>query len=95
MEQETWPSRSPPFEFALDHHRPKNILSENVLPILLDNERNGSGRAASGCEPGYSIASLWDRLPCWRIIFGSGALRNDDLTGSENLIRLADRKLKR
>ena len=68
-------------------HRPKNLLSENVLPIL-DNERTGSGRAASGCKPEYSRASWGKTLLCWRFILGSEAFRNDDETGNENPIRL-------
>ena len=70
------------FRIRLDH-RPKNLLSENVLPIL-DNERNGSGRAASGCKPEDSRASCL----CWKYIFGSGALRNDDVMDCEDPIRL-------
>jgi hypothetical protein len=74
------------FRIRLDHRR-KNILSENVLPIL-DNERNGSGRPEIGCKPDDSRDSWGNRLPCWRYILCSGALRNDDVTGSKALIRL-------
>lgn len=72
------------FRIRLDH-RPKNFLSENVLPIL-DNERNGSGRAASGCKPEDLSASWGNRLLCWRFILGSGALKNDDVTGIDDPI---------
>lgn len=74
------------FRIRLDH-RPKNLLSENVLPIL-DSERNGSGRAASGCKREDSRASWGNTLLCWRFILGWEALRNDDVTGCENPIRL-------
>ena len=60
---------------------------ENVLPIL-DSERNGSGRAASGCKREDSRASWGNTLLCWRFILGWEALRNDDVTGCENPIRL-------